>query len=123
MKKLILLLLLLFSCGDDYMTHETRIINSTNKYPVYFYTEAEQAGENTWRPIFYYFIYAIDEGEFAAYFHAYVVDGFDSVLWVGVQPITVRGGERIWGEFVAEAEFSPHLIPDVIPMAFVSVAD
>ena len=110
------------SCDDSYMTVERRVIDTDNRIPIYFWAEAEQAGSNTWRPVFTYYIYSLEEGEYDAYFHAYVVDNNDSVLWVGVQPITIEGGKKIWGEFVSEAEFSPYMMPDIIPMAYVSVS-
>ena len=110
------------SCDDSYMTVERRVIDTDNRIPIYFWAEAEQAGSNTWRPVFTYYIYSLEEGEYDAYFHAYVVDNNDSVLWVGVQPITIEGGKKIWGEYVSEAEFSPYLMPDIIPMAYVSVS-
>ena len=110
------------SCDDSYMTVERRVIDTDNRIPIYFWAEAEQAGSNTWRPVFTYYIYSLEEGEYDAYFHAYVVDNNDSVLWVGVQPITIEGGKKIWGEYVSEAEFSPYLMPDIIPMANVSVS-
>ena len=114
--------MILLGCGDDYMTVEHRIIDSDNKVPLYFYAEPEQAGLDTWRPVFTYYIYSVDEGEFAAFFHAYVINGDNEILWQGIQPITIRGGEKIWGEYVADAEFSPFMIPDITPMAYVSVS-
>ena len=110
------------SCDDSYMTVERRVIDTDNRIPIYFWAEAEQAGSNTWRPVFTYYIYSLEDGEYDAYFHAYVVDNNDSVLWVGVQPIAIEGGKKIWGEYVSEAEFSPYLMPDIIPMAYVSVS-
>ena len=109
------------SCEDRYLTVERNIVDTDNKIPIYFWAEAEQAGVNTWRPVFTYYIYSLEEGEYDAYFHAYVVDDNDSVLWVGVQPIRIEGGKKIWGEYVSEAEFSPYMMPNIIPMAYVSV--
>ena len=83
MKKLILALafpwelllyfsFLLTSCSDDYMTIERNIIDAENNVPIYFYADAEQAGDtNSWRPVFTYYIYLMEEGEYDAYFHAY----------------------------------------------------
>ena len=110
------------SCEDRYLTVERNIVDTDNKIPIYFWAEAEQAGVNTWHPIFYYYIYSLEEGEYDAYFHAYVVDNNDSVLWVGVQPITIEGGKKIWGEYVSDVEFSPYMMPNIIPMAYVSVS-
>ena len=123
MKSLILLILLLLpiSCSDDYMIMERNIVDAENKVPVYFYAEAEQAdGTNSWRPVFTYYVYLIEEGEYDAYFHAYCIDG-DSIIWSGVQPISLEGGKKIWGEYVSSANFSPQNIANVTPMAYVSV--
>ena len=109
------------SCGDDYMTIERNIIDTDSKVPMYFYADAEQAANsNSWRPVFTYYIYLMEEGEYDAYFHAYCVQD-DSVIWSGVQPIVIEGRKKIWGEYVSEAEFSPHMMPNIIPMAYVSV--
>ena len=111
-----------WSCGDDYMSIERRIIDADNKVPVYFYAEAEQSDDfNTWRPVFTYYVYLIDEGEYDAYFHAYCIDG-DSIIWSGIQPIRLEGGKKIWGEYVSEANFLPNNIANVTPMAYVSVS-
>jgi len=132
MKKLILALalpwelllyfsFLLASCSDDYMTIERHIIDAENKVPVYFYADAEQADDfNSWRPVFTYYVYLIEEGEYDAYFHAYCIDG-DSVIWSGIQPIRLEGGKKIWGEYVSNVNFSPQNIANVTPMAYVSV--
>ena len=120
MKKLILALLLT-SCADDYMTIERNVIDAENKVPIYFYAQAEQASIDTWRPVFTYLIYVIEEGEYDAYFHAYMIDDTDSVLWSGVKHIQIEGGKKIWGEYVTTAEFYPSMMPDIHPMAYVSV--
>ena len=108
------------SCDDSYMTVERRVIDTDNRIPIYFWAEAEQAGSNTWRPVFTYYIYSLEEGEYDAYFHAYCIDG-DSIIWSGVQPISLEGGKKIWGEYVSSANFSPQNIANVTPMAYVSV--
>ena len=110
------------SCEDKFLTVERRVVDTDNRIPIYFWAEAEQAGVNTWKPVFTYYIYSLEEGEYDAYFHAYVVDDNDSVLWVGVKPIGIEGGKKIWGEYVSEAEFSPYMMPNIIPMAYVSVS-
>ena len=110
-----------WSCGDDFMTVEHNLIDAENKVPIYFYADAQQAeNTNSWRPVFTYYIYLMDEGEFDAYFHAYCVQG-DSVIWSGIQPITIEGRKKIWGEYVSNANFTPNNIADVTPMAYVSV--
>ena len=122
-KKLLIGLFLsgIIACGDDYMTVESNIIDAVNKVPVYFYATAEQSGENTWRPVFTYLIYSLEEGEYDAYFHAYMIGDSDSVLWSGVQPIQIEGGKKVWGQYVTSAEFYPYMMPDIHPMAYVSV--
>ena len=110
-----------WSCGDDFMTVEHKIIDAENKVPIYFYADAQQAeNTNSWRPVFTYYIYLMEEGEFDAYFHAYCMDG-DSVIWSGIQPITIEGRKKIWGEYVSNANFTPDNIANVTPMAYVSV--
>ena len=110
-----------WSCGDDFITVENKIIDAENKVPIYFYADAQQAeNTNSWRPIFTYYIYLMDEGEYDAYFHAYCVQN-DSVIWSGVQPITIEGRKKIWGEYVSSANFTPDNIANVTPMAYVSV--
>ena len=121
MKKLLLALFIITSCSDDYMTIEQRIIDSESKVPLYFYASAEQAGINTWRPVFTYYVYTVDEGEYDAYFHAYMIDSSSNVVWSGVQPLKIEGGKKVWGQYVTDAEFYPDVIPNVTPMAYVSV--
>ena len=89
MKKLLLFLFLL-SCQDKYMTIERRVVDAENNIPIYFQATAEQDGVNTWRPVFTYYIYQMEEGEYDAYFHAYIMIG-DSIIWSGVQPILIEG--------------------------------
>ena len=112
----------MLSCSDDYMSIENHIIDADSKVPMYFYAEAEQAGSDTWRPVFTYLIYSLEEGEYDAYFHAYMVNGGDSILWSGVKHIEVEGGKRVWGQYVTDAELYPHMMPNILPMAYVSVS-
>ena len=120
MKKLLLFLFLL-SCQDKYMTIERRVVDAENNIPIYFQATAEQDGVNTWRPVFTYYIYQMEEGAYDAYFHAYIMIG-DSIIWSGVQPILIEGGKKIWGEYVAVgANFNPNLVVNSTPMAYVSV--
>ena len=109
------------SCEDKYLTVERRIVDAENKIPIYFQATAEQDGFNSWRPVFSYYIYQMEEGMYDAYFHAYVMIN-DSVVFSGVQPIQIIGGKKIWGEYIAVgANFSPELIINSTPMAYVSV--
>jgi hypothetical protein len=115
-------LIFMSSCEDSYMTVERRIIDAENKIPIYFQATAEQDGVNTWRPVFTYYIYQMEDGIYDAYFHAYVMIG-DSVVFSGVQPIVIEGGKKIWGEYVAEgANFSPELVVNSTPMAYCSIS-
>ena len=114
-------LLLLLSCEDKFLTVERNYIDAESKIPIYFTASAEQDGLNTWRPVFTYYIYQMEEGIYDAYFHAYVMVD-DSVVWSGVQPITIEGGKKIWGEFTAVgADFNPEFVVNSTPMAYVSV--
>ena len=117
----ILFILYAWSCRDEFPVIEQNIIDSENKIPVYFYATAEQSSEDTWRPVFTYLIYSLEEGEYDAYFHAYMISNGDSVLWSGVQPIQIEGGKKVWGQYVTRAEFYPYMMPDIHPMAYVSV--
>jgi|TARA_R100001530_G_scaffold135525_1_gene112948 hypothetical protein len=110
------------SCEDSYMIVERRIIDAENKIPIYFQATAEQDGINTWRPVFTYYIYQMEEGNYDAFFHAYIMVQ-DSVIWSGIQPIQIEGGKKIWGEYIAEgANFNPELVVNSTPMAYVSVS-
>jgi len=123
-----ILVLLVFSCiglaflacEDNYLTIERRVVDAENKVPVYFYAEAEQAEVDTWRPVFIYYVYYLEEGRYDAYFHAYCMQG-DSVIWSGIQPLQIEGGKKVWGEYVSDASFAPQYIANVTPMAYVSV--
>ena len=117
----ILFSLYAWSCSDDYVTYENHIIDADSKVPMYFYAEAEQAGVDTWRPVFTYLIYSLEEGEYNAYFHAYMIGDNDSVLWSGIKHIEVEGGKRIWGQYTTDAELYPYAMYNILPMAYVSV--
>ena len=117
----IFLVVLSLSCEDDYVTIERNIIDAETKVPIYFYATAEQSGVDTWRPVFTYLIYSLEEGEYDAYFHAYMIGEGDSVLWSGVQNIQIEGGKKVWGQYITTAEFYPYMMPDIHPMAYVSV--
>ena len=123
MKKLYTTILVLFmmGCEDKYLTIERRVVDAESKIPIYYNTYAEQDGSNTWRPVFTYYIYHMEEGQYDAYFHAYVMIE-DSVIWSGVQPIAIEGGKKILGEFIGVgANFSPEYVANSTPMAYVSV--
>tara|TARA_R100001594_G_scaffold24975_2_gene48991 strand:- start:8063 stop:8470 length:408 start_codon:yes stop_codon:yes gene_type:complete len=110
------------SCEDKYLTVERRVVDAENNIPIYFSTYAEQDGVNTWRPVFTYYIYQMEEGMYDAYFHAYIMVN-DSIIWSGIQPISIEGGKKIWGEYIAVgANFAPELVVNSTPMAYVSVS-
>ena len=47
----------------------------------------------------------------------------DSIVWSGIQPISIEGGKKIWGEYIAVgANFAPELVVNSTPMAYVSVS-
>ena len=115
------ILLLALGCEDKYLTVEKRVIDAENNIPIYFQATAEQDGLNSWKPVFTYYIYQMEEGEYDAYFHAYVMVD-DSVIWSGIQPITIEGGKKIRGEYIGVgANFAPELVVNSTPMAYVSV--
>ena len=124
MKKLYTTILVLFMMGcedDKILSVERRVVDAENNVPIYFYAQATNGSYvNTWKPVFTYFIYQIEEGTYDAYFHAYCVME-DSIIWSGVQPIRIEGGKKVWGEVVSDANFSPEHIADITPMAYVSV--
>ena len=108
-------------CQDKYITIDRTIVDSENSVPIYFSTYAEQDGTNTWRPVFTYYISQLEEGNSDAYFHAYVMIE-DSVIWSGVQPISLEGGKRLRGEYIGVgANFNPELVANSTPMAYVSI--
>jgi hypothetical protein len=108
-------------CQDKYVTIDRTIVDSENNVPIYFSTYAEQDGTNTWRPVFTYYIYQLEEGNYDAYFHAYVMIE-DSVIWSGIQPISLEGGKRLRGEYIGVgANFNPELVANSTPMAYVSI--
>lgn len=108
-------------CQDKYITIDRTIVDSENNVPIYFSTYAEQDGTNTWRPVFTYYIYQLEEGNYDAYFHAYVMIE-DSVIWSGIQPISLEGGKRLKGEYIGVgANFNPELVANSTPMAYVSI--
>jgi len=116
-----ILVLLAMGCEDKYLTVERRVVDAESKIPIYFNTYAEQDGSNTWRPVFTYYIYHMEEGHYDAYFHAYVMIE-DSVIWSGIQPIAIEGGKKIFGEYTGVgANFSPEYVANSTPMAYVSV--
>ena len=124
MKKL-LLILALFSCGEDYMIMERRVINADNKVPIYFHCDAKSNYDlaNTWYPEFTYYVYHLEEGEYDAYFHAYLITD-DSVSWSGTKEIFLGNGKKILGHYsgINTAFIPGEYLQNTTPMAYVSVS-
>tara|TARA_R110002020_G_scaffold216556_1_gene424375 strand:+ start:174 stop:563 length:390 start_codon:yes stop_codon:yes gene_type:complete len=125
MKRLLLILAILgTSCGDDYITMETRIINSESKVPMYFWCDAmpNYDTSNTWYPEFTYYVYQLEEGEYDAYFHAYLITD-DSVAWSATEEIVLENGKKILGHYsgVNTAFIPGEDLGRTTPMAYVSI--
>ena len=123
MKKLILIVMAL-GCGDDYVTYENCIIDAQNKVPLYFWCDAMPNYDvgNTWYPEFTYYIYHLEEGEYDAYFHDYLITD-DSVSWSGTEEIFLEGGKKILGHYsgINTAYIPSEYLENTLPMAYVSV--
>jgi len=119
-----LFILYAWSCSDDYITYETRIIDAQNKVPIYFWCDAMPHYDyaNTWYPEFTYYVYQLEEGEYDAYFHAYLITD-DSVTWSGTEEILLEGGKKILGHYsgVNTAFIPGEYLQNTTPMAYVSV--
>ena len=115
----------MMSCGDEYVSYENRIINATSNVPMYFYANAMPNYDtgNTWYPEFVYYIYQIEEGEYDAYFHAYLITD-DSVSWAGTTEIDIAHGKKILGIYsaVGQVWLPPEYLEHTTPMAYVSVS-
>jgi len=121
---ILLIGLLLLTCSDEYVTYENRIIDSESKVPMYFYATAMpnyDAGQ-TWYPEFVYYVYQIEEGEYDAYFHAYLITD-DSISWSGTTEIEMEHGKKVLGTYsaVGQVWLPPEYLSDTTPMAYVSV--
>ena len=123
--RLLLLMLMLSGCSDKYVTYENRIIDAAgSSVPMYFYANAmpNYDSANTWYPDFIYYIYQIEEGEYDAYFHAYLITD-DSISWAGTTEITMEHGKKIQGYYSAvnTVWLPPEYLERTTPMAYVSV--
>ena len=95
--------------------------DSQKLMPFFFGTQVEASNVNgDWSPIFYYYIYQSEPGDYESYFNAYLV-WRDKIIYSGKQRVYTKYGETIYGEFKAEDEFPPDDMHDVIPMAKVTV--
>ena len=116
--------MILFGCGDDYVTYENRIIDAQNKVPVYFWCDARPNYdyENTWYPEFTYYVYQLEEGDYDAYFHAYLITD-DSVTWSGTTEIVLENGKKILGHYsgINTAFIPGDWLQNTTPMAYVSI--
>ena len=89
--------------------------------PFFFGTQVESPNVNgDWSPLYYYYIYQTEPGDYEAYFHAYMV-WRDEIIYSGKQRVYPQYGKVVYGEFKAEDEFPPDDMHDVIPMAKVTV--
>ena len=95
--------------------------DSQKLMPFYFGTQVEAVNVNgNWSPIFYYYIYQTEPGEYESYFHAYLV-WRDEIIYSGKQRVYTKYGETIYGEFSPKEEFSLDGKDDLIPMANITV--
>ena len=110
------------SCEDSYVTVERRMVDAENNIPIYFQATAEQDGVNTWRPVFTYYIYQMEEGMYDAYFHAYLITD-DSVAWSATEEIVLENGKKILGHYsgVNTAFIPGEDLGRTTPMAYVSI--
>ena len=95
--------------------------NSQELMPFYFGAEAEEViVSGKWSPVFYYYIYQTEPGDYETYFNVYLVLS-DKIIYSGKQRVYTKYGETTYGEFVPEEEFSPDGMDDLIPMANITV--
>ena len=117
--------MMLSGCGDDYFSYENRIIDTQNKVPIYFHCDAKPNYDfaNTWYPEFTYYVYHLEEGDYDAYFHAYLMTE-DSVSWSGATEINIESGKKILGYYsgINTAFLPEEYISKTTPMAYVSVS-
>ena len=95
--------------------------DSQKLMPFYFGADAEAVNVNgNWSPVFFYYIYQSEPGDYESYFNAYLV-WRDKIIYSGKQRVYTKYGETIYGEFSPEEEFSPDNKDDLIPMANITV--
>ena len=96
--------------------------DSQKLMPFYFGADAEAVNVNgNWSPVFFYYIYQSEPGDYESYFNAYLV-WRDEIIYSGKQRVYTKYGETIYGEFSPEEEFSPDGKDDLIPMANITVS-
>ena len=97
--------------------------NSQKLMPFYFGAEAEEViVSGKWSPVYYYYIYQTEPGDYETYFNVYLVLS-DKIIYRGKQRVYTIYGKSIYGEFSPEEEFSPYGMDfdDLIPMANITV--
>ena len=89
--------------------------------PFYFGADAEAVNVNgNWSPVFFYYIYQSEPGDYEAYFNAYLV-WRDEIIYSGKQRVYTQYGKVTYGEFLPKEEFTPDGKHDLIPMANLTV--
>ena len=89
--------------------------------PFFFGTQVESPNVNgNWSPLYYYYIYQTEPGDYEAYFHAYMV-WRDEIIYSGKQRVYPQYGKVVYGEFLPKEEFTPDGKHDLIPMANLTV--
>ena len=96
--------------------------DSQKLMPFYFGADAEAVNVNgNWSPVFFYYIYQSEPGDYESYFNAYLV-WRDKIIYSGKQRVYTQYGKVVYGEFSPEEEFSPYGKQDLIPMANITVS-
>ena len=113
--------LLFLSCSDTVFEFEQQVVDSQEPVPFYFGAQVEQGySSNTWTPVYYYYIYQVEEGEYDAYFHCYLIND-DTVMFEGIQKVYPSEGVVVYGEYKPEVDFPVYNMSQVIPMAMIKV--
>ena len=95
--------------------------DSQKLMPFYFGTDAEAVNVNgNWSPVFFYYIYQSEPGDYESYFNAYLV-WRDEIIYSGKQRVYTQYGKVTYGEFLPKEEFTPDGKHDLIPMANLTV--
>ena len=96
--------------------------DSQKLMPFFFGTQVESPNVNgNWSPLYYYYIYQTEPGDYESYFNAYLV-WRDKIIYSGKQRVYTKYGKVVYGEFSPEEEFSPDGKEDLIPMANITVS-
>jgi hypothetical protein len=115
--------LLFLSCSDTILEVEHKIVDSQEPVPFYFGAQVEQGfSPDRWSPVYYYYIYQIEEGDYDAYFHCYLIND-DTVMFEGIQKIYPTEGKVVYGEYKPEVDFPVYDMSEVIPMAMIKIEE